>query len=284
MRQHTRTFLMRALVLLTLLSVAAAGVGCGSDKANSDVNQDVAAMMKKIPRGTDVFGCFDIKAMRGDGDLAPLYEALTGEWDAVYQTLGMPRDSMDTVGTDGEDTVVIEGRFDLDEVRDVLDGGAFVDHEYLDVQIWETGETGVALVSDNCIVFQTDGDIEDCVDAMKGERASVYDDEDIAETMGRLPDGLFVVYGAGREGPFSNEDYDGLEATAVSVAKRDADSLWMVVLFQFEDEDSADDAFDDIKDDMTSNTEGVDAATIVATQDGRYVEVTADGDMGLFSS
>jgi hypothetical protein len=275
---------MRVLVLLTLLSVVAAAVGCGSDDGGSKVNEDVAAMMKKMPRGSDMFACFDVRAMHTDNDLAPVSEALIGGWDEVFETLGMPVDDMDAVAMSGEDTLVFEGRFDLDEIRDVLDDGGFDEDEYLDVEVWETGETGVALVSDDCIIFQTDGDIEDCIDAMEGKRASLYDDEDITDSVGRLPDGLFILYGPEGQEPFGDFGFDDLEATAASIGKRDADTLWMVVVFRFEDEDAADDALEEIEDGLTSNTEGVDPDTIKIKQDRRYVEVTAEAAMDTFLS
>ncbi len=90
MQQHRHTFLMRVLVLLTLLSVVAAAVGCGSDDGGSKVNEDVAAMMKKMPRGSDMFAYFDVEPLRSDNDLAPVSEALMGGWDEVFETLGMP--------------------------------------------------------------------------------------------------------------------------------------------------------------------------------------------------
>ncbi len=282
MRQHRHIFLMRVLVLLTLLSVVAAAVGCGSDDGGSKVNEDVAAMMKKMPRGSDVFAYFDIRAMHTDNDLAPLYQGLAAEWDEAFRMLGMPLDDMDALAMAGDETMVFEGRFDLDDISDVFDEGAFDEDEYLDVEVWQQGAIGVALVSEEWVILQTDGDIEDCVDAMKGKRASVYEDEDITETVGRLPGGLIVMYGEEGEEPFGDFGLDGLEASAASVSKRDADSLAIAVVFRFEDEDAADDAVDGIEDDLKSNTEGVDPDTIEVQQDGRYVEVTAEAGMDTF--
>ena len=281
MRQPVHAFLVRALLVLMLLSVGVAAAGCGSD-AGSEIDEAVAAMMQKMPRGTDAFAYFDVDALRSDNDLAAVSDTLMGEWDAAFGALGMPLDDIDAAGLAGEETMVFDGSFDLDEIRDVLDDGGMDDDEYLDVEIWEAGEIGVALVSEDCIIFQTDGDIEDCVDAMKGKRASVYDDEDITESVGRLPAGLIVLYGVEGKGFFDDIGFDGLEATAVSMDKRNSDTLTMALVFQFEDEDAADDAIEEIEDNMKEDPGGIDPDTVEIERDGRFVEVTADAAIDTF--
>lgn len=282
MQRHRHTFLMRILALFMVLAVAVAAAGCGGDGRGGKIDEAVANMMKKIPRGIDMFAYFDVEALRSDNDLAAISQGLTGEWDSAFQALGIPLDDIHAVGLGSEETLVFDGRFDLDEVRDVLDDGGMDDDEYLDVEIWEAGPVGVALVSDDCIIFQTDGDIEDCVDAMKGKRASVYDDEDIAESVGRLPSALIVLYGPEGEDPFGEFGFDDLEATAASIDKSDADTLSLVVVFQFEDEDAADDALDEIEDRLKASAEGVDPDTVEVEQDGRYVKVTAEAGIDAF--
>ncbi len=283
MLRHRYTFVMRILALLVLLSVALAAAGCGGDDG-SDIDEAVAAMMKKIPRGTDAFAYFDVAALRSDNDLAAMSDALMGDWDAAFGALSMPVDDIDAVGLAGEETMVFAGSFDLDEIRDVLDDGGMDDDEYLDVEIWEEGDVGLALVSEDCIIFQLDGDIEDCVDAMKGKRPSVYDDEDVAGTVGRLPASLIVLYGVEGGGIFDDLGLDDLEATAVSMDKADADTISMALVFRFEDEDAADDAIEDIEDNMKEDPGGIDPDTVEIEQDGRYVEVTAEAAMGTFLS
>ena len=283
MRQHRHTFLMRVLVLLALLSVVAGAVGCGSDDGASKVDEDVAAMMKKMPRGTDMFAYFDVDALRSDNDLAPVAEAVMEGWDEVFETLGIPLDDIDAAGLAGEETLVFDGSFDLDDIRDALEDGGMDDDEYLDMELWEAGIVGVALVSEDCIIFQTDGDIEDCVDAMQGKRASVYDDEDITETVGRLPAGIMVMYGQEGAELFGEFDFDDLEATASSIGKKDSDTLSVVMVYQFEDEDAADDALEEIEDGLKENAEGVDPDTVEIEQDGRHVKVAADVGMDAFS-
>ena len=284
MKQPVCAFVVRALVVLMLLSVAVTAAGCGSDDSGSRMDEAVAAMMKKIPRGTDAFGYFDVDALRSDNDLAAISDTLMGDWDAAFGALSMPVDDIDAVGFAGEETMVFAGSFDLDEIRDVLDDGGMDDDEYLDVEIWQQGDVGLALVSKDCIIFQLDGDIEDCVDAMKGKRPSVYDDEDVAGTVGRLPASLIVLYGAEGGGIFGDLGLDDLEATAVSMDKADADTLAMVLVFRFEDEDAADDAIEDIEDNMKEDPEGVDPDTVEIERDGRYVEVTAEAAIGTFAS
>ncbi len=282
MRRPINAFLMRALAVILLLSATVAAAGCGNGDDHIQISEDVAAMMKMMPRGTDAFGYFDVEALRSDNDLAVIYQGL-GEWETAVRTLGIPPEDFSAMATDVDDTVVFKGDFDLDEIRDVLDDGGMDDDEYLGVEIWEESGVGVALVSETSIIFQTSGDIEDCVDAMKGKRASVYDDEDIAEGLSGLPAGLFLVYGGAGNLDFFEDDYDGLEATAVSVAKKDSDALEVMFVFQFEDEDAADDAFEEVEADVTADPDRVDADSIKIKRDGRYIEVSADAPMDIFA-
>lgn len=109
---------MRVLVLLMLLSVVAAAAGCSSDDGGSKVNEDVAAMMKKMPRGTGMFAYFDVDALRSDNDLAPVAEAVMvyqfEEEDAADDALEEIEDGLkeNAEGVD-PDTVEIEqdGRY-----------------------------------------------------------------------------------------------------------------------------------------------------------------------------
>ncbi len=69
--------------------------------------------------------------------------------------------------------------------------------------------------------------------------------------MGKLPgDSLVVAWGGGSEGLLTDEGYAGLEATAISMSKKDADELQMTAIMRFKDAASAGDVMDEIKDDI----------------------------------
>lgn len=265
---------MRAMGLLVLISLILAVVGCGGDGGGGG-DKDAIAIMKKLPKSTETFMFVDVKAMRTDDDLEALSDSFSGDSGDMGAMLGVKMDDVDFVAFAG-DMYVMEGSFDLAEVREALEDSGFEKDDYEGVEIWEALGFSLVLVDSGCIIMASGTDAEDCVDAIKGKADSLYEGEDVSDDMAKLPgDGLVVVWSGGSEGFITEEGYAGLEATAVSMSKKDADELQMTAMLRFKDAASAGDVMDEIKADLEENAES-EVTNLKVTQDGQYIKATAD--------
>lgn len=277
MRVHGARFLMRALGLLVLVSLILAVVGCGGDGGGGG-DKDAIAIMKKLPKATETFMFVDMKTMRSDDDLEDLFDSFSDDSGDMGDMFGVKMDDVDFVAFAGE-MYVMEGSFDLAEVREALEDSGFEKDDYEGVEIWEAFGFSLVLVDSGCVIMASGTDAEDCVDAIKGKADSLYEDEDVSDDMAKLPgDGLVVVWSGGSEGFITEEGYAGLEATAVSMSKKDADELQMTAMLRFKDAASAGDAMDEVKDDLEENAES-EVTNLKVTQDGKYIKATADMEM-----
>jgi hypothetical protein len=140
-------------------------------------------------------------------------------------------------------------------------------------------------VDDSLIIAASSDDAEDCIKVIKGKEKSLYEEADVKDDVGKLPgDSLVVAWGGGGENFFADETYTGLEATAISMSKKNADTVQATAIMRFKDSASAKDAMDDIEDDMEADTE-TEVTNVKVTQDGEYVKATGEMDLdeSLFS-
>jgi hypothetical protein len=250
--------------LVLLLSLTVVLVGCGGGTG------DAVAMMDKLPKDTEAFSFVDVKAIRADKDLDKAYEGLEGDIKSEFEELGVSVDDVDGMAQGGSVTI-LEGRFDLGDVRKELEGNDYDDDKYKGVETWE-GDLSVALVSASCIVTGEDLDrVEDCIDVIKGDDDSLHDDANLQDLVSRLPSGIVsYVY------PGDYEEYEGLEAVGYSLVKKAADTMRVTAIYRFEDEGAASAAADDIEKDMKEDIEGTTATNVAVTRDGKYVKATGD--------
>ena len=277
MRGQSARFLMRALGLLVLISLILAVVGCGGDGGGGG-DKDAIAIMKKLPKGTDSFMFVDMKTMRSDDDLEDLFDSFSEDSGDMGDMFGVKMDDVDFVAFAGE-MYVMEGSFDLAEVREALEDSGFEKDDYEGVEIWEAFGFSLVLVDSGCVIMASGTDAEDCVDVIKGKADSLYEDEDVSDDMAKLPgDALVVGWGGGSESLLTDEGYAGLEATAVSMSKKDSDEMQATAVMRFKDAASAKDAMDEVEKDMKEDADS-EVSNVKVTQDGMYIKATADMEM-----
>ncbi len=284
MKGRGASFLLRALGLLVLVSVILAMVGCGGG-GDGGGNKDAIALMKKLPQGSETFMFVDMKTMRDDKDLAQVYSSFDDEEGMASAMGGISMDDVDSFVMAGEMVVLMQGQFDLEEVRTQMEEDGADKDEYQGVEVWKTFGFAWALVDSNLVIMASDDDAEDCIDVIKGNSKSLYEEADVSADMGKLPgDSLVVAWGVGGENFFANETYSGLEATAISMSKKDSDTMKVTAFMRFQDSASARDAMDDVQEDMEQEGEA-EVTNLKVTQDGAYVKATAETDLdeGLFS-
>lgn len=166
--------------------------------------------------------------------------------------------------------MLYEGDFDLDGVRNELEDRDYDDDEYKGVEVWKDYEW-VALMG-NLIITGSEEAVKDCIKVIKEGEDSLADDRDAGDVMHRLPTGIWLSYS-------TYETYEDLEANGYSFGKKDEDTLRMTWVLRFRDEDAAEDAMEEIEDDLA---EEPDFKHVDVDQDGEFVMVTADIDIEDF--
>ena len=231
-------------------------VGFGESPAKS--------LMKQLPEDTN-FIYIDLKTLREDKDLAPLWESFEEAESAELERIGIEPEELDFSGGSSS-IVLVGGDFDLENIRYKLDDEGYDESRYRDVEIWESWRNCVALLGDK-IIIGSESSVKDAIRVMKGERKSFYErDSEMASIMDRLPSGFIVMIMPG------GGEYKGLESMGSSIQKINARRLKIQSIFMFDDEYSAKNAEDDIIEDFEEEEELRDVD--VSVQD-RYVTVTA---------
>jgi len=230
-------------------------VGFGESPAKS--------VMKQLPEDT-YFTYIDLKTLREDKDLAPLWESFEEAESAELERIGIEPEELDFSGGSSS-IVLVGGDFDLENIRYKLDDEGYDESRYRDVEIWESWRNCVALLGDK-IIIGSESSVKDAIRVMKGERKSFYErDSEMASIMDRLPSGFIVMIMPG------GGEYKGLEFMGSSIQKINARKLKIQSIFMFDDKYSAKNAEDDIIEDFEGKEELRDVE--VSVQD-RYVTVT----------
>jgi len=251
--------LIAVVIIIGVVLVGFGERGFGENPAKS--------VMKQLPEDT-YFTYIDLKTLREDKDLAPLWESLEESESAELERIGIELEELDFSGGSGS-IVLVGGDFDLENIRYKLDDEGYDESRYRDVEIWEKGgwwgKKCVALLGDK-IIIGSESSVKDAIRVMKGEKKSFYErNSEMASIMDRLPSGFMVAIMPG------GGEYKGLESMGSSIQKMNARRLKIQSIFMFDDKYSAKNAEDDIIEDFEEKEELRDVE--VSVQD-RYVTVT----------
>jgi hypothetical protein len=276
-----RTLVCAATLALIFLWVSLPALGCNDGGSGESMDTKAVAMMHRVPSSAETYVLLDYGAFRIDDDLHTLFEGVE-EISSVWDVLGIPDDEVELVAVAGE-VIVLEGDFDLEEVREALKDAGLGEDDYGDGEVWAKAGGAVVLEDATCIAIIVGNDVEECVDVVLGRSTSLYEDVTARDVVGRVPDSVVVVYATESEGVFTEEDYEGLEATAMSFGKKEPDSLNLTAVFGFEDDEAARTALDDVKDDMAKGDD-VEVRNVRVTREGSYVSVRGEIDVDDFDS
>jgi len=247
-----KRFVFIIIVVLLLVPV----IGCTSGNS-----ADAKSFMEKIPEGAESLILVDFQALRGDDDLEDLLE----EFEDMIM-IGIDIDDINYAAIYGN-TILLNGKFNLDDIRDELDDLGLNDDGYKDVEIWGSDyEYGWVALMGNLIILGSEDDVKDCIDVIEEGEDSLLDDSDCKDLVDRLPDGIMITYG-------TDEEYPDEEAWGISIKKKDDDTLKVTAIFKFKNEDAAVDAVDEIEDEMKEE-EG--PHNIQVDQNGEFVIASAE--------
>jgi hypothetical protein len=242
--------MMPVVTTLVLLVLAVALVGCSEGGGRTSNNEEAVEMMKWFPMsliaerdkyapGVNGFEFTDIAAMRADEDLDRVYEHYLPSENATI--LKIPSTDIETIAEAGT-AQVFEGHFDFGGIRSTLESLAWRKAEYKGVEVWDkTSGSGynassVALVDENhviCALYDGSKVVDGCIDALKGEAISLYDNENLRDFVARLPQGIELSAGIATD-PQASRQFGG-----TSWAKEDATTLQATRLYLCDSEEAA---------------------------------------------
>lgn len=273
--------LISVIGVIVLVSLTAATVGCAADE-----ERKVVDMMRKTPGNATFFSFQDVKAMRNDHNLEVLYRDYRNNSESTFGDYGVDLNDVNhtvsSISFDVEDAgalLILDGDFDLGEVRDRLNSLGFDKDEYRGVEVWkrdrgvEVGERNGAVevwkggelvaLRDNLVIAGDKHIVRYCIEVIKGEKDSLWDNEDARDVVNRLPDGIMLAYFA----PFGDGLYSGVGASGGSMEKKDEETLKSTQVFMFEDENAARSFAEERRDVIGART---------VEKDGRFVILTSE--------
>jgi len=275
--------IISAMGLITLLALLAVGASCAGDGEGNGGNgdngevADVTSMMEKVSKDTTEFIFIDVKALRGDDDLAGLLQDLEDSLEGLLEVMGTDLGNINALAS-AEDVSLFDGGFDFDDIRDELNSQGFDEDEYEGVEVWESPYGGwVALVENLIIMGHQDG-VKDCVDVVGGTEGSLGDTRDAEDIMDRLPSGISAGFYIGDTIAVVDSEYQYLEASGWSFTKIDEDTLVMTTVLRFDNEDAAEDAIAEVEEDF----EEKEFKHLDFDQDEEFVKLTAEIDIDDF--
>lgn len=143
-----RAFFIGAILLLASLLL----LGCASIQGRGAVD-----MMKKVPMDSDSFVFMDIDAFRTDIALEEAYTTLEEMFEGFMDFSFFNFNDVDRLAPafDIFDTMLVEGDFNLNEIREELEEFRYDDDEYHGTEVWRQEDRLVALLSNKLAIIGT---------------------------------------------------------------------------------------------------------------------------------
>jgi hypothetical protein len=272
-KQEKGQMKIKIITIVLVLAVLASSITACKPK-----DSYLVQVMKLVPEDTYVVTCSDLKQMTEDPDFTAIYNSMISSLS--YQTVGVAVSDISVLAyieTDYlEDIFVLIGDFDLEEARDALTTGDFVEGEYRGIEIWtDEYEDAVAFIG-NMVVSGYSDEVEACIRRHKNEESSMYDNKEMKSIAARLPSGVISVI-------FGPDYFYDIEILAGGICvhnqQRDDEVLDITGWFKFDSEASAEAAMEDIEDALSRI---FDATNIEASLSGQLIEITGEAEIPEF--
>ena len=253
--------ILSLIIGVVLLVIALVFCFRGSDK------DDFIRMVKMLPEDLSGLTFFDVAVLRADEDLA-------STWNLIQQQLigpdiyGENVSKITVLGLSGSNNsmMLYKGDFDLEQMTSLIEQGSVESFEYEGITVWTDQNASSTAVIDNVVFVGSSEDIQLCINLSNGQGASLYDNKDAKDTIGRLPGG----YVLGVSVMNSSENDYGLLAAGMAVSKNDG-NISQVSLLKVDDSDAAQGYITEFESQIPSD--------YVVTQDGEYVTISSTSEM-----
>jgi len=280
---------MRKLAVLLapvlILALVMGAVGCGGG-GNDAGTIRVAEMMKVIPHDSTDFSFDDIGLLRGHEDMEYLYQFSRELFEEnMASLLGESAEDIEWMGdfrTDEGRASIYAGRFEVDEIEDMLRSLDYEEDTYEGQDVWNEGIMSAAL-TDDFFVWGLKDAVQECLDVWMGRQKSLYDVRNESGVLRRLPYGAVMAYG---EWGLSDTGFliyrlpESLVNIAVSKRRKNENNMEVVVVLEFDTEDAASYAKDNLGqlfelDDPFETLERWGYEAYDVTQEEQYITIKA---------
>ena len=220
------------------------------------------------PEGASSLIHNNLQAIRNDKDLGDVYDSI--EESKSYELGGYGVDIGDVnYKAEADEITILMGKFDLEDVRDELDDADFDKDDYKGVEFWLGGYDKAVAISGDKVIYGSKDAVKDCIKVIKGSEESVYDNDDVRAVIDKLPDGIMTLVETS-----GLSSYSGAVAMGYVCSKEDEDILELKGVIKFDDEDDAEDAKSEIKQELRETLDDV-----VVKQNGEFLEFTGKMDI-----
>jgi hypothetical protein len=238
-----------------------------NNQGSVGLEADVASVAEADATTTQSLSTFwfvDVKATRGDKELATLYAHLGGSHGSPISSLGVDFSAIDymaiVTATNGGIVKLFSGKFDLAGVRKRLRTLDVTYGKYNDVELWANTENTWALaLLDGFILYGDAAGVKHCTDVIQGPERSMHDDTNFRNVAQKLETGIMMRF---ESRTYAGKQYAGLLVSGWSAEKRDANTLISTDILEFANVSAASDARA--------------AAFVGATQDGQFLQLAVD--------
>ena len=276
MKSKVLTVLSGLLVVILFSTLLFSGCDGGGGSFTS-----LTGLAKMAPQDSGTIVFIDVKKIMSDRDFSGLFENMKDSFEyaiaAGSDTEIMDFDDIHYLGmveVDYREVIWINGDFNLDALREQMNDEVYDKDEYLGVEIWY-GDYDTVAIHDDTLIIGDEDDVEKSIEAIVDPETSSYEkNEDIRDVIKELSSGLISMVTV-------EAFYPGAGAAGMTFSKANADLMKFAGCFRFDDSEDADDALNDIENDMESE----DFYRIDVSRSGNLVKFSAEIDMedaGLF--
>jgi hypothetical protein len=272
----------KKITVLFVLAVLTSGLAACTPKGGYLIQ-----VMKIAPEDTIVISCNDYEAAAEDSDWEFIYDGLETimALETNMRSMVGVIDTSDisasaVVITTGNDIIyVLIGDLNLEDIRDALIEGDWIEDEYEGIEIWTYYDYKAIAFIDNMIVSGYTDPVEACICAYKNEEPSMYDNEDTRAVADKLPVVPSCVVASGDYTPIELANYvSEIKYLAYSLGVSNEDRgdgvLDISAWFKFDSEATAEAAMEEAEDFIETGVGGY--TNLDARLNGQYIEITGE--------
>jgi len=253
--------ILSLIIGVVLLVIALVFCFRGSDK------DDFIRMVKMLPEDIGSLTFVDVAMLQNDEDLQSMWNSIK-EYYVGEDIYGENVSKITSIGIAGSASNVsmYAGDFDLEQMTSMIEHSSMESFEYEGITVWTDQNASSTAVIDNVVFVGSSEDIQLCINLSNGQGASLYDNKDAKDTIGRLPGGYVLGVAVMNS---SENDY-GLLVAGMAVSKNDG-NISQVSLLKFDDSDAAQGYITMVESQIPEDYD--------VTQDGQYVKISSTSEI-----
>jgi hypothetical protein len=219
----------------------------------------------------------NLATFREESNLKPFYEDCYKSVGGDLAGIGVDLNEIDSVSLVVKRAAIYSGQLNFTYIAEVLKSAHYVQSTYLDIQIWESSESGGGFIAllppDSVLVTSERQDAELGISVVKKWGDPIYIDSNVQDVLSRLPSPLLRV-------DIEKDGASGLLAIGSAVERIESNILKMTTIAKFQDDANAKRGFSDIENQFHSWANSWNMMNVENVQIRRFVKSTGTADIG----